>query len=239
MRYEQYGYRKEYDGIPRAYRGFAIIPQQFGDGMGVIIRQRNGKGESPYMFDLPGGTKIARDDSLAETAARETLHQICLGGDPATAIAVGSPLWLPIYRNGVLTGIDCAQAFLMDVGAELPESSEEALNVAVVNDRSAMGFSIVGLENESAPANRVFGPTPIMLWDGLSILNAPFYDGPDRDDLLERIGVYISEDMYLPVDNGNYLARRNGRNIQLFARLNPFEEHGRFFGTLEDFGRVY
>jgi hypothetical protein len=238
LRYNRYDYRSEYDGKPRTYRGYAIIAQPCGGGggIGLLMRQRNGGKESPYRFDLPGGERSELDDSLAETAARETLLQVSLGGDPETAVAVGGPLWLPTFNEGGIDTIDCVQAFLLDVGAECPETSDEALNIAVVNEYSAMGLSIVGFTHDNE--KKEFGRTPIMLWDGLSVIGKPFYDKPESISVTERLGVHLSTDMYLPVDDGNYLARKRGRNIELFYRLNPFEQDGRFVGNLEDLAQV-
>ncbi|MEY4669406.1 MAG: hypothetical protein RL518_2105 [Pseudomonadota bacterium] len=238
MRYEQYGYKDEYDGIPRTYGGFAIVPQRFGLGIGVIIKQRNGLGSSPYLFDLPGGGKSEEDESLAVTAAREAFEEIGVRAFPDTAIAIGSPLWLPVKRDGVIVRVDCAQAFIMETGSEIPTPTEEALTIAVVNERSALGFAIVGLKSDPDATKRVFGRTPIMLWDGLSILNGPFYDQPESAVVSQRLGVHLSEDVYMPVDSGNYFARKRSGNIQMFFRLNPFEESGRFTGNLEDLVKV-
>ncbi len=240
MVYQQYAYQDEWNGIPRTYGGFAIIPQSFGEGLGIIIKQRNGKGSSPYLFDLPGGGMSEEDnEDLTQTAEREAFEEVRVRINHRTAIAVGSPLWLPVRKDGKLDRIDCAQAFIMEVGAEIPKPTEEALNIAVVHERSALGFSIVGLKNDPDPAKRVFGRTPIMIWDGISVTKGPFYEGPTSADVMDRLGVpYVITGMYFPVDDGRYLALKNGDTLQLFYRLNPFEEQGRFVGTLEDLGKV-
>ncbi len=178
-------------------------------------------------------------ECLPRTASREAYEEVRVRIDDATAIAVGGPLWLPIRKDGEIVRVDCAQAFIMEVGAEIPEPTEEALNIAVVHERSALGFNIVGLKNDPDPSKRVFGRTPIMIWDGLSVTKKPFYDGLATDDVMGRLGVpYEIQGTYYPVDDGNYLARKNGTNLQLFYRLNPFEEQGRFVGTLEDLEKV-
>ena len=240
MVYQQYAYQDQWNGIPRTYGGFAIIPQSLGDGRGIIIKQRNGKGASPFLFDLPGGGMSEADNKdLSQTAEREAFEEVRVRINHRTAIAVGAPLWLPVRKDGELVRIDCAQAFIMEVGAEIPEPTEEALNIAVVHERSALGFNIVGLKNDPDPSKRVFGRTPIMIWDGLSVTKQPFYDGLVDADVMARLGVpYEIEEMYFPVDDGNYLARKNGTNLELFYRLNPFEEQGRFVGTLEDLAKV-
>jgi 8-oxo-dGTP pyrophosphatase MutT (NUDIX family) len=241
MRYEQYGYRYEFNGIPRSHGGFAILPQRFGEGMGVLIKQRNGNGSSPYLFDLPGGGMSSDDyETLTLTASREAFEEVGIRTNPSTAIAVGAALWLPIRRDGEIVRVDCAQAYIMEAGAEVPEPTEEALNIAVVHERSALGFSIVGLKNDSDPTKRVFGRTAIMLYDGLSITKGPFYDGPADVAVTSRLNLpyELVDWMYMPVDDGNYLARMKDGIIQIFYRLNPFESQGRFVGNLEDLAQV-
>ena len=240
MVYHQYTYQEEFEGIPRTFGGFAIIPQQFGEGLGIIIKQRNGKGSSPYLFDLPGGGMSPEDrEDLSITAEREAFEEVRVRVNSNTAIAVGAPLWLPVRKDGKIIRIDCAQAFIMDVGADVPEPTDEALTIAVVNERSALGFSIVGLKADPDPLKRFFGRTPIMIWDGLSVLKDPFHEGPASAELMARLGVpYEVEGMYLPVDGGNYLARKSGDTLKLFYRLNPFQERGRFVGSLEDLVKV-
>ena len=232
MRYEQYGFRDEYKSPPRTYGGFAIIGQPFEGGVGVLIKQRNGKGSAPYQFDLPGGRiEPSMDLSLANTALRETFEEVGIQGHIVGAI--GQPLWLPIFKDGVLVRVDCAAAFLVDAGAQIPETSEEALTVAVVNEHSALGFSIVGLTNDKDPRRGVFGRTPILLWDGLSITKKPFFSGPIPSEVSGECR-FESGDFGL-VDDGNYFARYNATTecLDLFYRLNPFEPSGRFVGKLE------
>jgi 8-oxo-dGTP pyrophosphatase MutT (NUDIX family) len=240
MVYEQYDHRNEYRRVPISYGGFAVVRQQNGNGeTGVIIKQRNGRGGSPFLFDLPGGRKELFDDSLAITAARELAEEIGISSDPSKSVAIGGPLWLPIYRDGTLERVDCAQAFLVEAGNEVPVTTEEAINIATVTEESALGFSIVGLRRSADPSQQLFGRTPIMLWDGLSLCKAPFFrvGNPtltERERFEARIGMSISEDLVLPVDEGRYLARLNGGAIELYHRLNPFEPNGRFAGKLED-----
>ncbi len=142
-----------------------------------MIRQRNGKGSAPYQFARPGGgIEPNMGLPLANTALREAFEGVGIPGHIVGAI--GQPLWLPIFKDGVLVRVDCAAAFLVDAGAQIPETSEEALTVAVVNEHSALGFSIVELTNDKDPRRGVFGRTPIMLREGLSITKKPFFSGP-------------------------------------------------------------
>lgn len=240
MVYEKYGYRNEFGSVPISFGGFAVVRQQSGNGdTGVIIKQRNGRGSSPYLFDLPGGRRELFDDSLAITAARELAEEIGISSDPARSVAIGSPLWLPIYRDGRLERVDCAQAFLVEAGNEIPVTTEEAINIAAVTEESVLGFSIVGLRRSDTPSEQLFGRTPIMLWDGFSLCKAPFFRALNptpaaRERLETRLGICLSEDFALPVDQGRYLARLNGGAMELYYRLNPFEPTGRFVGDLED-----
>ena len=232
MRYEQYRFRDEYKYAPRTYGCFAIVKQPFDGGVGVIIKQRNGKGSAPYQFDLPGGgLDEEKDRNLASAALREASEEIGIEGEVVGVI--GQPLWLPITKDGSLVRVDCAAAFLVDAGAQIPETSEEALTVAVVNEHSARGFSIVGLTNDKDPTRRVFGRTPIMLWDGLSITKNPFYSGPIPSEI--GGGCRFESGDFGLIDDGNYFARYDATTtcVKLFYRLNPFEPTGRFVGKLE------
>ena len=103
------------------------------------------------------------NEDLTQTAEREAFEEVRVRINHRTAIAVGAPLWLPVRKDGKLVRIDCARAFIMEVGAEIPEPTEEALNIAVVNERSALGFYIVGLKGDQGPSKRAFGRTPIMI----------------------------------------------------------------------------
>lgn len=240
MRYAQCGYQDRFNGVPTTYGGFAIVQTPCGDGSkGVFIKQRNGKGSSPFLFDLPGGGRQGDDQSLAATASRELHEELGITSCADNSIAIGSPLWLPIVKEGQLVRVDCAQAFLVDAGSEDPVQTEEAINIATVNEESVFGFSVVGLRASEDPATRLFGRTPIMLWDGISVVKPPFFrlEDPNPDErarLEERFGCCLSEDIFLPIDNGNYLARINKGAIEVHFRLNPFEPNKRFEGSLED-----
>lgn len=240
MRYSQYAYQDRFQDAPITYGGFAIVHVTKRDGSsGVIIKQRNGKGSSPFLFDLPGGGRQEDDPSLAHTATRELAEELGVSSWPDHSVMIGGPLWLPVMKDGQLVRVDCAQAFLVEAGMEVPVQTEEAINIAMVNEESAFGFSVVGLRASDDPATRLFGRTPIMLWDGISVAKPPFFrlESPSSDDrarLEERFGCCLSEDIFLPIDNGNYLARMNNGAIEVHYRLNPFESKKRFEGSLEN-----
>lgn len=238
MRYEQYVHRDIYKGVPNTFGAFAIVKQPHESSVGVLIKQRNGKGGSPFLFDLPGG-RVEAGESLPEAACRELKEEVGLSALPDSCVAIGGPLWLPVYRDGNLERVDCAQAFLVEVGSELPTPTEEAINIATVSESSAAGFSLVGFKRDPDPEKCLFGRTPVMIWDGLSVIRPPalrldYASERQREDLHKRLGVVPSEDIYLPVDNGNYLSRTRQGVIELYYRLNPFQPDGRFHGTLED-----
>ena len=240
MRYSQYATEERFKGAPITYGGFAIVHSACSQGStGVIIKQRNGKGSSPFLFDLPGGGKQADDQSLAHTASRELMEELGISSWSDRSVMVGGPLWLPVFKGGQLKRVDCAQAFLVEAGMEVPVQTEEAINIAVVDEESVFGFSVVGLRGSDDPAIRLFGRTPIMLWDGISVAKPPFFrlENPspqERSRLEERFGCCLSEDIFLPIDHGSYLARMNNGAIEAHYRLNPFEPKKRFEGALED-----
>jgi hypothetical protein len=133
--------------------------------------------------------------------------------------------------------VDCAAAFLVDAGAQIPQNSEEAITIGVVNEHSAFGFSIVGLTNDKEPSRRLFGRTPIMIWDGLSVTKEPFYSGPITSEVESDCRFEFGD--FGLIDDGNYFARYESttNRVDLYYRLNPFEPNGRFVGKLEHFAQ--
>ena len=130
-------------------------------------------------------------------------------------------------------------AVLVDIGAQEPQLSTEAISIAVVDEKSIVGFNIVGLKFGADPSTRTFGRTAVKIWDGLFVSKPPFYrcENPTDEQLVcleKRFGTGLSEELFLPVDEGNYLARLNKGAVEIYHRLNPFEEQGRFVGSLED-----
>ncbi len=108
--YEPYTWKPEYEGLPHTYGGFGIIPGQTERCPAVLIKQRNGQGSSPYLWDLPGGgTNDATDPDLKGTAIREVYEEVRL--ECLSLAAIGEPLYLPIKKENVLVRVDCAQAF--------------------------------------------------------------------------------------------------------------------------------
>jgi len=232
--YDQYKWKPEYEGMPCTYGGFAIIPGVVEDRPAVCIKQRNGQGSSRYLFDLPGGgmrtdpSADAVDPNLACATEREAMEEVKCR--VTVGPAIGPPLYLPIKKDDRLVKVDCAQAFLVET-RDSPTTSEEALSVAFVNQHSFAGFSVVG--RKADPASPVFGRTPIMIFDGLSILQQPFWTGYLTDQISQSIsGDHRTSDFVL-VDGGVYFGRTRDNQFSLYYRLNPDQPGGRFYGAFE------
>ena len=203
--YEQYAWRPEYEGLPRTYGGFAIIPGVIhdGPGIGVCIKQRNGNGSSPYLFDLPGGgVNDATDPDLGAAAIREAKEEV--GVDCRIVAAVGEPLYLLIKKDGVPVRVDCARAFLVQTNGK-PAPGDEAIAVAFVHEKSFAGFNVVSRKPD--PASPVFGRTPVMIFDGLSVLKPPSWKGRLTNDLRAFIIGDPNSSDFLLVSGGAYLGR--------------------------------
>jgi hypothetical protein len=85
------------------------------------------------------------------------------------------------------------------------------------------------------PQNPVFGRTPVMMWDGLSVLQEPFYQGPVTSQIWS-IGLDTEQkNGFVLLEGGRYFGRfsKETEQIKLWFRLNPFQEEGRFHGELE------
>ncbi len=65
--------------------------------------------------------------------------------------------------------------------------SEEALVVAFVHQQSFAGFNVVS--RKADPQSPVFGRTPVMIFDGLSVIQEPFWQGM----LTERLRPYSND----------------------------------------------
>jgi 8-oxo-dGTP pyrophosphatase MutT (NUDIX family) len=245
MVYEQYTWKPEYEGLPLTYGGFAIIPGVIEGRSAVCIKQRNGRGSSPYAFDLPGGgmDNTGTDPDLRATACREAKEEV--GVNCFIEATIGTPLYLPIKNDSALVRVDCAQSFLIGT-TDTPTVSEEALAVAFVHEKSFAGFNVVS--RKADPSSPVFGRTPVMIFDGLSVLQKPFWEGELTDSLREHIvggldshGFHTHR--FMLVDDGNYFGRtvpmdgnEEGRGpfrLSLYCRLNPDQPDGYFHGVLD------
>jgi hypothetical protein len=108
--------------------------------------------------------------------------------------------------------------------------------VAFVHQDSIAGFNVVS--RKADPASPEFGRTPIMIWDGLSVLQSLAWEGPLTDDIRAGIiGDLDDTDSYLLVDGGAYLGYtfldQGQLYIGLYWRLNPDQPDGRFHGKFD------
>jgi hypothetical protein len=188
---------------------------------------------------LPGGGKdnTGIDPDLRATAIREAREEVkvrCI-----IKAAIGEPLYLPIKKDGVLVRVDCAQAFLVET-SDTPTVSEEALAVAFVHQQSFAGFNVVSRKVD--PTSPFPGRTPVMIWDGLSILQPPFREELLTDELRAILIGNPDDGDYVLVDDGSYLGRamlhsKSGAHddlrwyFELYYRLNPDQPDGRFHGA--------
>ncbi len=243
--YAPYAWRPHYSGLPTNYGGFAIIGSIVERLPAVLIKQRgsitlDGKPvSSAHLWDLPGGgTDPKTDPDLPAAAKREVWEEVEMDWQPTAAI--GEPLYLFIPgKDGRPDRVDCAQAFLgqIEEGSK-PNTTPEALAVAFVNAKSIVGYSVVS--RKADPTSPIFGRTPVMIWDGLSILHQPWWTGALTPDLQAALrGDPASKD-FLLLDGGHYLAQTflpagvdGDRHINIYRRLNPDQPDGYFRGELE------
>lgn len=231
--YELYAWKEEYTSFPVTYGGFAILSgPKVEDLPSILITQRNGKGGSKWLWNLPGGGKQPEDKCLKDAAVRELAEEVGITTSENAGIAIGDPLWLPVKKDGVIVRVDCAQAFLFERVNQTPQLMAESIALAFVNQDSLFhGFWVVGLEKD--PTKRTFGRTPIMMWDGLSILQDPFYEGPVTDDIRAFGTAATNRGDFFLLDHGRAFGRyTNADSISIWSRLNPFEEGGRFQSEL-------
>jgi 8-oxo-dGTP pyrophosphatase MutT (NUDIX family) len=236
--YELYDWKPQYVGLPLTYGSFAIIPGVVEQLPAICIKQRDGNGSSPYYFDLPGGGVEAAIDSDRRAAViREVLEELKMRCEVVAAI--GRPLYLPIKQDGTIVRVDCAQAFLV-ITTDTPNAHSETLSVAFAHVKSLAGFKLVDAKTDTKtePSGRM----AVMIFDGLSILQEPFYVGritPEIRSLIEPKDVNSRD--FILVDGGRYFGRisrieDNGeekRHITLYYRLTPDKPEGRFQGSLE------
>jgi 8-oxo-dGTP pyrophosphatase MutT (NUDIX family) len=232
--YSQYQGKPEYSDYHNTAGGFAIIAGHKVEGRpSILITQRNGNGGSKWLWNLPGGLQESEDGSLADTVARELRQELDVNVSPSEGVPIGDPLWLPIGKEGNIQRIDRAQAYLFEVTDQEFQRMDESIALAFAHQDSIFnGFRVVGLSTD--PQKPVFGRTPIMMWDGLSILQEPFYEGPVTPLILSA-GAVTESNAFVLLERGRYFGRysKASEQVKLWYRLNPFEEQGRFHGELE------
>lgn len=239
--YEAYEWKPEYKDKPLTYGAFAIIAGE-ADGLpAVCIKQRDGKGSSPYLFDLPGGgVEVGKDPDHRAAVVREVLEELNVRCEVVAAI--GEPLYLPRKRDGSIVSVDSAQAYLVRT-ADKPVPRAEAISVAFVHAQSIAGFRVAGVNPD--PKSPAPGRTPVMLFDGLSILQKPFYRGEITAEIRSRLTGEKAGSDFVLVDGGRYLGRMSSagegsgrkQQITLYYRLNPEQPDGRFRGSLDHLAR--
>ncbi len=235
--YSQYGWKQEYSQYRITYGGFAIIGGPPVEGRPSIgVTQRNGQGGSPFLWNLPGGGMQPEvDKCLRDAARRELQEEIGILASPEDGVPIGDPLWLPVKKGEEIVRVDCAQGFLFNRGDQAPTLLAESLAFAWVHPESLFkGFRVVGLDAD--PAKKTFGRTPIMMWDGLSVLQEPFYKGPVTEEILAAGFRLTNPGEFLLIEGGRAFGRYNiaTESVEVWNRLNPFEEGGRFKSELHN-----
>jgi ADP-ribose pyrophosphatase YjhB (NUDIX family) len=190
------------------------------------MKQRNGAGEFPYQFDLPGGAADESDDGIEATLERELSEEV--GIRSSYYRRIGRPIFE--VRHEARKVVEYHLFLVVPFGP--PKESEEAINLCWVNPDSALALSIAGLDREG----KKMGPMGVLMYDGLSVLNKPFYRGPLTAEVKHAVHE-ISEHAFSLVDGGRYfgMLRKDG-GVELYRRLNPFESSGCFKGSLEHLG---
>ena len=194
------------------------------------------------MWNVPGGKVEKLDWSSSDRlpayrrAVRRELWEELEIGNCEIGPAIGPPLYAASRKDGVLLSVDSAQAFLVKT-TDIPKTSLESVAVSYCHQASFAGFNVVG--RRADPNNLQFGRTPIIIFDGLSVLQEPFYVGKLTQELKDSIIGDPGQGDFILLDGGNYLARmifvqnKDGWNIAIYYRLNPDQPDGRFHGAFD------
>lgn len=242
VRYERYKKPQCFEAqfAEKTSGSFGIVHKTIHGEPHVLIKQRNAKGSCPLQFDLPGGRfDPLLDISSIDTCRRELKEEIGLQFPAECFSRIGEPLFLPTMKEGLILKIDVAQAFFVNASVNENEIklTEECVSFQFVSPWSVLDFDVVGLDRE----NRTLGRTPIMIFDGLSVLAEPL----KRISLREAKKLVFDKQErsylrgYFLLDDGNYLGKvvKKGKKddpdeVEVYHRLNPFEPNGRFQGRL-------
>ena len=176
MSFEPYGSfmnEPNLEGFSKVVAAFAIIDResslQANNGKPVLlVKQRNGNGEFPWMFDLPGGAADPEDNSIEHTLERELLEEVKIRASYFSPI--GKTMWE--VREDERKVVEYHLFYALKFGP--PYESEEAVNIAWVNPMSVLALKIAGLDTEA----KTISPMAVMMYDGFSVLSNPFYKGP-------------------------------------------------------------
>lgn len=244
MVYEEFAHcPKDTDGYKLVVTAFGIIGKESNLRPNaalplLLMKQRNGDGEAPWCFDLPGGAADAADSDVREDGSLDGIHDRVhrktlqrelweeVGIRSAFHFRIGKPLWE--VRQCEKKVVEYHLFLAVPFGP--PKESEEALNIAWVNPRSAFGLKIAGLDEEK----QTMSPMGVMLYDGFSVLAKPMYDGPVTQEILSLTDTRLTTIDYCPLNGGRYFGRiANTGNVRIYRRLNPFMPRGYFVGDLE------
>jgi|694.fasta_scaffold00422_10 8-oxo-dGTP pyrophosphatase MutT (NUDIX family) len=243
MLYEHLSECPKVDGFSRIVAAFGIVGRESSlspnTGLPVLLmKQRNGDGEFPWCWDLPGGAAdpedaISDDDrsiegkhdrSIRKTLQREILEEVHVRSD--YHFRIGAPLYE--VRTSERKLVEYHLFLTVPFGP--PKESREAINLAWVNPQSALGLKVAGL----APESKSMGPMAILMYDGFSVLSKPMYVGPLTKEIARLACSDLSSNGFSLLDRGAYFGRlASDGSVKIYRRLNPFVPRGYFVGALE------
>ncbi len=243
MLYEHLSECPKVDGFSRIVAAFGIVGRESSlspnTGLPVLLmKQRNGDGEFPWCWDLPGGAAdpedaISDDDrsiegkhdrSIRKTLQREILEEVHVRSD--YHFRIGAPLYE--VRTSERKLVEYHLFLTVPFGP--PKESREAINLAWVNPQSALGLKVAGL----APESKSMGPMAILMYDGFSVLSKPMYVGPLTKEIAGLACSDLSSNSFSLLDGGAYFGRlASDGAVKIYRRLNPFVPRGHFVGDLE------
>lgn len=243
MLYEHLSECPKVDGFSRIVAAFGIVGRESSlapnSGLPVLLmKQRNGDGEFPWCWDLPGGAAdpedaIADDDtsiegthdrSIRKTLQRELFEEVHIRSD--YHFRIGAPL----YEVRAVERKIVEYHLFLTVPFGPPKESREAINLAWVNPQSALGLKVAGL----APESKLMGPMAILMYDGFSVLSEPMYVGPLTKEIAGLACSDLSSNSFSLLDGGAYFGRlASDGAVKIYRRLNPFAPRGHFVGDLD------
>lgn len=243
MVYKHFSECPHLDGYSRTVAAFGIVGRESNllpnIGLPVLlIKQRNGDGEFPWNWDLPGGAadledhisdcvpciESAHDRSIRRTLQRELYEEVHIRSD--YHFRIGAPLYE--VRRSEKKIVEYHLFLVVPFGP--PKESIEAINLAWVNPKSALGLKIAGLEQFDRP----MGPMAIMMYDGFSVLSNPMYIGALTSEIASLACSELTTAAFSLLDSGRYFGRLDSDGlVRIYRRLNPFALDDHFIGDLE------
>ncbi len=238
MLYEHFSECPVIEGYSRTVAAYGILGKESNLKANVglpilLLKQRN-----DWQWDLPGGASVPEDTmpydgaaiegsgdrSIRRTLQRELLEEVGVRSD--YHFRIGDPLY---EARGSERRIVEHHLFLV-VPHGPPKESDEALNLAWVSPKSAVGLKIARFE----PERYSLGPIGVMMYDGFSILSTPMYEGALTEEIKSKASSEISPTAYTLIDRSCYFARLSqDGTVKLYRRLNPLAPSGHFIGSLE------